>query len=428
MNVLSAAYTILIDVLDNGLNFNISQKHYFDSHKDQISGKEKNDISIVVGCVLRHYFIFKELVNRYFGELSNKSAISLYILMAELRFLSKEANEEEVIKFTKDTLKENDVSYDDETFNSFFDYVKNSPELIPSDVSNDSLDYIYYRFNIPVPIVKMWQKYLGKNLTYKVLKAFTKSAQKFYMINSFKISEQDFDKQYGEAFIHVENHPRMVTPNLEYKSKDKLTQAINKNHIFSFTVGLDSLLSELDIKPLDSVALQDDGLTTLYLGLANYLPTQENKIDVMTENGGEYYKITKSIKSYGIDNMRFYNCTPSAFITCISEPVDYFILAPRSSNFELLRLSPDYSIHFKMNSLDDLIANERLSLDEASKLVKDGGKLVYALSTISSKESKGLIHSFLEDNKDFSLVKEIQHLPLDESKCSLYYAILQKKE
>ncbi|MCD8194832.1 MAG: hypothetical protein LUD22_00785 [Coprobacillus sp.] len=426
MEILDGSYAVLIDVLDNGLNFNVALKHY--ESANQISGKEKNEISIVVGCVLRHYFIFKDLVAKYFGELSTKSEVALFILMAQLRFLTEHVDQEGVIKFTTDKLQENNVSYDQKTFDSFLDYIKNSPTLIPLDVANDSLDYIYYRFNIPVPIVKMWQKYLGKNQTYRVLKTFSKSAQKFYMINHLKISDEEFDKKYGEALLRVENHPNMVTPNLEYKSKDKLTQAVNNYEIFSFTLGLDELISSLNIDPLSSIAVQDDGLSTLYIGLSNALSNQQNKIDVMTDNGSEYYKITKSLKSYGITNMRFYHASPSSFITCISEPVDYFILAPRSSNFELLRLSPDYSIHFKTSSLDELILNERASLDEASKLLKEGGKLVYAISTISSKESHGLIKSFLNDNPDFTLLVEKQHLPTDEEKCSLYYAILQKKE
>ncbi len=427
MNILETSYNALKEVVGEDVSFSLALKHLFAQEKS--TAKEKNEVSVIVGCVLRHYYIFSELVNRYFPELDTASKCALYIMMAKVRFLNKGKDNSESIVFAKDKLAENKATYDSEQLDNLIDYLEVNEVLIPSDIDITSIDYIHYRYNLPIPVVKMWLKGLGRNTAYKVFKVFTKSINRVYRVNTLKISLEDFKKTYSDTFITSDKYPYIVFPNLSsetYKRDSNI--ALNKCHIYATNLGLEEILSKLEIKETDNVAALSSSLTPLYLDLANKCKDNLNKIDVIFETGADYYKATKSLHAYGIDNLRFYTAAPSSFITCISEPVDYFFLSPKNSNFELFRLSPDYAIHFNSETLDGLIENEKNSVEEASKLLKDGGKIVYIVPTISHKEGKSLIHDFILHHPEFSLVEEDQYLPIDEERaCSMYYAIIAKE-
>ncbi|MCD8204682.1 MAG: hypothetical protein LUC16_02525 [Coprobacillus sp.] len=419
------SYNVLTSIICEDVSFNVAMKRAVTEYK--LSGKDKNEVSIIVGCSLRHYYIFHELVFRYFGEISEKSASALYIMLSKLRFLNKDLDEEALFSFVKHVLEENDLEYEAKNFDGLVDYAKNSEVLIPPDIEINSPEYLHFRYNVPTQLVKMWQKHLGKGRTQRVLRAFTHTATKYYRVNTLLLDMDRFDSLYSSIFDKVESHPLMVTPKKDVSYHELLDKALASNHIYSFNRGVDSLLNSLDIPAFSHVALEANCLSTFHLALSAKLKDQQNSIDVIIENGADYYRISKSMKSNGVTNMRFYNAAPSAFITCISEPVDYFFLCPHNSNFELLRLSPDYAYHFKMTSLDALIEGELTSLTEASKLLAIGGEIIYIVPTISNKESKGLIHQFVSTHPDFELVEERQFLPIDDDNCTLYYGIIKKK-
>ena len=100
---------------------------------------------------------------------------------------------------------------------------------------------------------------------------------------------------------------------------------------------------------------------------------------------------------------------------------------PRNSMFDLLRSTPDYFIRIKQEKLDEIIAEEAGTLENASQLVELDGTLVYMIPTISKKESSTLIGNFLYKHPEFELIEEKQFFPFEAFDSCLYYAILRRK-
>ena len=100
--------------------------------KTKLDTNQKNDVTALVGCELRHHLVFEELVKRTFGDLSIKSAGGIYLLMANARFI-KRFNEDELKEFAKKTMVENGASYDEKTFVEFYDNFKSIQNIIPAD-------------------------------------------------------------------------------------------------------------------------------------------------------------------------------------------------------------------------------------------------------------------------------------------------------
>ena len=149
------------------------------------------------------------------------------------------------------------------------------------------------------------------------------------------------------------------------------------------------------------------------------------KMDLILQGEKDYHEIKNNINKYGLDKTKLYISSPKEVVTCISEPVSTFFVLPESSNLEQIRLSPDYLLHFKSSSLDEIIANQKLLLNEAYDNVEEGGQIVYMVTTLSKKESVNIVKEFMT-NHDVTLVKEKQYFPCDNYDSTLYIAVLRK--
>lgn len=66
-----------------------------------------------------------------------------------------------------------------------------------------------------------------------------------------------------------------------------------------------------------------------------------------------------------------------------------------------LRRNPDLRWRLNLQELERIKALQRSILDEASKLVKDGGRLVYATCSLLEEENQAVIREFLQTHPEF---------------------------
>jgi 16S rRNA (cytosine967-C5)-methyltransferase len=94
-----------------------------------------------------------------------------------------------------------------------------------------------------------------------------------------------------------------------------------------------------------------------------------------------------------------------------AESFDAVLLDAPCSGLGVIRRKPDILINLKQEALDSLIDTQRLLIDQAVKVVKKGGTLVYSTCTINKKENEGQIEYLLKRYPNFKL--ESQTLILD---------------
>ncbi|WP_018149860.1 RsmB/NOP family class I SAM-dependent RNA methyltransferase [Leeia oryzae] len=98
--------------------------------------------------------------------------------------------------------------------------------------------------------------------------------------------------------------------------------------------------------------------------------------------------------------------------------IDRVLVDAPCSGLGTLRRNPDLKWRQTPDGLAEIIARQQSILQSASRLVKPGGRLVYATCSILPEENQQQIERFLENNPAFTLtpVKEIleqQHIPLE---------------
>ena len=139
-----------------------------------------------------------------------------------------------------------------------------------------------------------------------------------------------------------------------------------------------------------------------------------------------YADVSRIIRQKQLKNINFFASSLDSLLVSISRPQDLVIVAPDSSNFDLIREQPDYLLHFKKSGMDELFAQEKEALSECSKFVAEGGTLIYMIYTISKKEGHQTVNEFLTNHPEFHFVEEKQCFPYEENETSLYYAVLHK--
>ena len=95
----------------------------------------------------------------------------------------------------------------------------------------------------------------------------------------------------------------------------------------------------------------------------------------------------------------------------------------------VLRRNPDAKWKLQPEFLSEIKATQQQILQDYSKMVKAGGKLVYATCSILPSENQEQVKQFLtsEAGKDFIFVKDEKVLAHQKGFDGFYMALLEKK-
>ncbi len=121
--------------------------------------------------------------------------------------------------------------------------------------------------------------------------------------------------------------------------------------------------------------------------------------------------IDKLCKSHGIDIVTAEVHDATKRRTELIGKADRVLCDVPCSGLGVIRRKPEikYSV---MKNIDALYDKQRRILNASSAYVKKGGELIYSTCTVNPMENEKQVGYFLENNKNFSLEKEIHLTPL----------------
>ncbi len=93
----------------------------------------------------------------------------------------------------------------------------------------------------------------------------------------------------------------------------------------------------------------------------------------------------------------------------------------------VIKRKPDIKWQKQSEDIEEITKIQKNILKNCSKYLKDGGELVYATCSILKEENEEVIYDFLENNKTFEMLEEIQIYPSKKND-GFFMAKLQKKE
>ena len=411
MKLVEVSHSCLMDILYKEIPFKLAIENI--CNKNTVFRDDRKNLTNIVGCSLRHFYIFDNLISRLELELTNEQKVALYIYLSNRLFVPLISNKEMDALLEQYEIKKADI----DKLNSF---TEDKSKIIPPEFSNDSIEYLHYRFNIPTWVLKMWMKHF-KGYTYKIVKSINKPSNHYMIKNASKINDDELNK--NKDFV-----PSFMDGLYQYQGNVAPARhsLVRNGKMVLITPAEYYLYSKLDLDFLRRIAIYSEVQNNIHLQLEAML-SHNLSCDIIAGSSEAYYSTKKDLEAHALNKVNLYQAGHSSIITCLSEKVHTFFVLPKNTNFAELRKSPDYFNRIKQEELDGYIANQKLALHNASEFIEEGGQLVYAVNTMNKKETLQILDDFLKNHPDFVLVEQKQFLPFDKYDSTYYFAIFRKE-
>ena len=411
MKLFEQAHSCLMDVLYKKVPFKLAVENI--CTKYTIFREDRKNLTNIIGCSLRHFYVFENLVSLVRKDFNDSQKAALYLFLSNSLFVPVLVDEDVRTSLNKLQIEEADVE-------KLKELSSDKTKLIPSNINNDSVDYLHYRFNIPTWVLKMWIKHF-KGYTYKIVKSINRPANHYAILNQSSLRKDELEK-------HPEFKPTQFEGLYLYDGKiaPKRHSLFREGKAVTISPAEFYLLSKLDLDVIRKIGFYSETFNELHLQLMALL-SHNYHMDIIAGTPEAYYQAKKDIETYKLNGVNLYDTGHSSIITCMSDKVHNFFVTPKNTDFAEFRKSPDYFNRVNSEALDGYIANQKAALLSASDFVEDGGNLIYSVTTMDKKETVQIIDDFLKERTDYSLVEQKQFLPFDKYDSALFIAILRKE-
>jgi len=283
------------------------------------------------------------------------------------------------------------------------------------------------RESIPDWLDEVGVKELGENWE-KELSALNRQADVILRVNTLKSTLAEVQQELSEVDIQTKTISGF--PNA--------LQLLERANVFSTTLfqngafevqdsASQKVAAVLDPKPGMRVidACAGAGGKTLHLAALMENKGQIIALDIYQNKLNELKRRAKRAGAFNIET----KCIDSTkVIKKMHNSADRVLIDAPCSGLGVLRRNPDTKWKLTPEFLNEIKKTQADILSQYSKMVKDGGKLVYATCSILPSENELQVERFLssEDGKRFTLAKEIKLTPNQFGFDGFYIALLHK--
>jgi len=147
----------------------------------------------------------------------------------------------------------------------------------------------------------------------------------------------------------------------------------------------------------------------------------------MDVEGWKLEELKKRASRAGLKNVETQVIATRRNIKRLEETADKLLLDVPCSGLGVVRRNPDTKWKLTPESLDTVRATQYEILDVYTKMLKPGGKLVYATCSILPSEDEEQVQQFLAENRHWELIEEKRAWPSNGGD-GFYMASLLKKK
>lgn len=280
-------------------------------------------------------------------------------------------------------------------------------------------------YSIPDWMQTLMKEELGENW-YKEMKALNIPASTILRANTLKTTAEDLKNILSEEQISVDfikGYKDALI--LEYKKNVFKTQAF-KDGLFEIQDASSQLVGQfLNPKPgmrvIDSCA--GAGGKTLQLAA---LMQNKGHIIALDIHEWKLQTLKQRARRNGAHNIQTKVIEDSKTLKRLENTADRVLIDAPCSGIGVLRRNPDAKWKLTPEFMERIYKEQREILQNNSKLVKNGGIMVYATCSIIPSENTKQVLNFLENNKNFKLEEEVSILPSNSNFDGFYMAKLAR--
>ena len=285
-----------------------------------------------------------------------------------------------------------------------------------------------YRESIPDWIDNLGLEELGEETWTKEIAMQNKQADVILRVNTLKTNKSDLLLKLESEDIYaeeIENYPSALK--LKERANVFRTEAF-KLGWFEVQDASSQLVAEfLDVKPGMKVVDTCAGAGGKTLHIAS-LMENKGQIIAMDIYESKLRKLKIRARRNGVHNVELKVLETTKPVKKLYGKADRVLIDAPCSGLGVLRRNPDAKWKLEPEFLDRIRKTQEDVLNRYSRMVKPGGKMVYATCSVLPSENQDQVDKFLtsDSGKDFKFVKDKKILASEFGYDGFYMALLER--
>ncbi|WP_428740279.1 RsmB/NOP family class I SAM-dependent RNA methyltransferase [Tenacibaculum sp.] len=286
-----------------------------------------------------------------------------------------------------------------------------------------------FRESIPDWIDEVGVEELGEEVWTKEIAALNKQAEVILRTNTLNITKEKLQKMLASEGIETEfikgydDALKLVERANVFK-----TEAFKKGFFEVQDASSQLVAAYLDIEPGMKVVDTCAGAGGKTLHIAS-LMKNKGQIIAMDIYESKLKKLKVRARRNGVHNIDTRVIDSTKVIKKLQGKADRVLIDAPCSGLGVIRRNPDSKWKLQPEFLDQIRGTQQEVLQQYSKMVKPGGKLVYATCSVLPSENQQQVQFFLASDagKDFTFVKDEKVLAHTSGYDGFYMALLERK-
>ncbi|WP_281540471.1 RsmB/NOP family class I SAM-dependent RNA methyltransferase [Maribacter aestuarii] len=286
-----------------------------------------------------------------------------------------------------------------------------------------------YREAVPNWIDELCEKSLGEKLWTKEIAKLNEPAEVILRTNTLKITKEELRKALLDEGIvtnPIKGYPLALR--LPERANVFVTQSF-KNGFFEVQDASSQLVAEmLDVKPGQRVVDTCAGAGGKSLHLAA-LMENKGQLIAMDIYSSKLKELKRRARRNGAHNIEPREIESTKVIKKLYGSADRVLIDAPCTGLGVIRRNPDTKWKLQPDFLERITKTQQEILRSYSKILKPGGKMVYATCSILPQENLDQVKSFLssDEGSDFSIISDKKIYASKSGFDGFYMALLEKK-
>jgi 16S rRNA (cytosine967-C5)-methyltransferase len=364
----------------------------------------------VVRWKTRLDFIIEQFCKNKFAMQDPNIRNAMRVALYQILFLSKiphPAAVNEAVEFVKKIRGQKAANLVNAVLRNI---IRNLNKLPTPDHETDPVQYLSIMYSHPSWMVKRWVDRYGLYETEQLLSANNERPTIVVRANTLKTTADELVKLFEERNIR----------NTRSKYLENFIKVGHLSGIYNldlFEKGYFSVQDEssglvvklLDPKPGETVIdlCSAPGGKTTFIG---ELMKNQGKIIAVDKYEHRLNLVKQSCERLGVENVEF---IPKDALEVDVEPADKILVDAPCSGLGVIQKKPDIKWQRELSDIRNLAKTQIELLEKASKLVKNGGVIVYSTCTIEPEENIEVVKEFLSRHPEFKIDDARNYLPSD---------------
>lgn len=310
-------------------------------------------------------------------------------------------------------------------------------------LNGHSLYAIDESFEIPQKFESLWGRHQGSSWQASdffihlgdelgahwidCLEAMDQRASAYLRCNTQKITRDQLVEEMQRFEFDVEPVDKVETAIRMNTTKNVFASEAYKKGYFEMQDAASQMVSPfLDLKEGHRVVDACAGAGGKTLHISN-LMNNKGKILSLDIHDWKLNELKKRAARSGAQNIETRKIEGSKTLKRLSGSADRLLLDVPCTGSGVLRRNPDPKWRLNQVEWEELLQTQSDILQSYSKILKAGGKLVYATCSLFPEENQNQVSRFLKENSEFVFEKELTMDPIDFGFDGFYACVLNKK-